>query len=51
VEHGANACKRACECKTLPMWEKVDKMLNDYFESITLDDLIRENGVSFDYTI
>jgi DNA-binding IscR family transcriptional regulator len=25
------------------MWEKLDKMINDFFEGITIADLIKEN--------
>ena len=36
-----NQCSRAADCKTLPMWEKLHKMVDDYFEGITLADLCR----------
>ena len=39
---GAAACNRATCCHTLPMWEKLDTMVNDFFESITLADLLKE---------
>ena len=32
-------CARAAECRTLPMWEKLDKLIDDYLESVTLKDL------------
>lgn len=32
-------CTRTDECPTLPMWEKLDRMVNDFFEGITLADL------------
>ena len=37
---GAAACNRQSCCHTLPMWEKLDTMVNDFFESITLADLL-----------
>ena len=37
---GPNACGRATCCHTLPMWEKLDGMVNDFFEGITLADLL-----------
>ena len=40
---GPNACNRATCCHTLPMWERLDKMINDFFEGITIADLIKEN--------
>ena len=40
---GPNACGRATCCHTLPMWEKLDTMVNDFFEGITLADLLTDN--------
>lgn len=39
--HGSSACSRTDCCDTLPMWEKLDKLIDDYFESITLADLLK----------
>ena len=39
---GASACNRATCCKTLPMWEKLDTMVDSFFEGITLADLLKE---------
>ena len=39
---GAAACSRSECCQALPMWEKLDKMIDDFFEGITLEDLLRE---------
>ena len=40
--HGPSACSRASCCQTLPMWEKLDAMVEDFFESITLADLLAD---------
>lgn len=40
LECDAKPCERASECKTLPMWTKFYEMTNEYFDSITLADLI-----------
>ena len=37
---GAAACNRSTCCHTLPMWEKLDGMVNEFFESVTLQDLL-----------
>ena len=39
---GPSACSRTQCCNTLPMWEKLDKLINDFFEGITLADLLNE---------
>ena len=36
-----NQCTRAANCQTLPMWKKLHKMVDDYFEGITLADLCK----------
>ena len=38
---GAAACNRATCCHTLPMWEKLDTMVDEFFASITLADLLK----------
>jgi len=39
---GPAACSRSECCQTLPMWERLDKMVDDFFEGITLADLLKE---------
>ena len=39
---GPSACARSTCCRTLPMWEKLDRMIDEFFESVTLADLMRE---------
>ena len=40
---GPSACSRSSCCHTLPMWEKLDQMIDTFFEGITLADLLKEN--------
>lgn len=35
-----NFCSRSNECITLPFWQGLDKVINEYVDSITLQDLI-----------
>lgn len=39
----AETCKRTDICRTLPMWKEFHHMVNDYFDHITLSDLMRQN--------
>ena len=39
---GAAACSRRECCNALPMWEKLDKMIDEFFEGITIEDLLKE---------
>lgn len=43
LECGAQPCQRSSSCKTLVMWSKFFKMTNDYFDSITVADLLSDN--------
>ncbi|MBQ8599068.1 MAG: Rrf2 family transcriptional regulator [Oscillospiraceae bacterium] len=38
----AKPCERAGECKTLPMWADFHKVANQYFDNITLADLLKQ---------
>ena len=40
---GPSACSRSTCCRTLPMWERLDRMVDDFFESVTLQDLLNDN--------
>ena len=39
---GPSACSRSTCCQTKPMWEKLDHMIDDFFEGITLADLLEQ---------
>lgn len=51
LEPPKNTCTRAAQCRTLPMWEKLDKIVNDYFDGITLADLMDKGEVGNDFVI
>lgn len=43
LEENADICERAGDCITLPLWQKLDGVINDYLDSVTLEDLINGN--------
>ena len=45
---GPSACSRQTCCQTKPMWEKLDKMIDDFFEGVTLADLLEDAKKSSD---
>ena len=51
LEPDAEACPRAAECRTLSMWQGLDKLITEYFENITLADLMRRASDGYDYVI
>ena len=42
LESEENPCPRAGQCTTLPMWEKLDALINDYLDSVSLADLLAQ---------
>jgi Rrf2 family protein len=53
LEYETNQCSRAEHCITLPMWRKLDNLINDYLESVTIEDLITRQSelIGNDYNI
>lgn len=43
LEDSAPPCERGGQCKTLPMWKEFYKMVNQYFDGITLADILDHN--------
>lgn len=40
LEGGAGGCERAESCRTLPMWKKLYRLIDDFFDGIALSDLM-----------
>lgn len=43
TSQGPTACSRSTCCETRPLWDKLDRMIDQFFEGITLDDLLNDN--------
>ena len=46
----APPCPRSARCRTLAMWQKLDGLIQDYLDSVTLSDLMERNPEN-DYVI
>ena len=44
----AKPCDRSQICRTLPMWKKLYETVNNFFDSYTIADLLK-NNVDFEY--
>ncbi len=44
-------CPRASRCRTLPMWEKLDGVINEFLDSYTIADLMQSVQDGNDYVI
>ena len=50
LEEGA-ACSRAAECRMLPLWQGLDRVISDYLDHITIGDLMQQCELGNDYVI
>ena len=51
LQKDAKACARAAECRTLPLWQGLNKVISDYLDNITVADLMQRDGQGNDYVI
>lgn len=42
LECGAAPCERAEDCRTLPMWSKLNDMISHYLDNVSIADLMKE---------
>lgn len=41
LECGAVPCEKTADCRTFPMWNEFYNVVNEYFDSVTIADLMR----------
>lgn len=51
LEKKPNTCAKAGECKTLGMWEGFQKVVEEYFDGITIADLADKSAGADNYII
>ena len=51
LESQADPCPRMAGCRTFPMWQKLDTLINEYLDGITLADLMVCGPQGGDYVI
>ena len=51
LAENAKLCSRASSCRTLPLWEGLNKVVREYLGHYTVQDLIQQNSDGFDYVI
>ena len=51
LEEGYPPCPRMAECRTIAMWQGLDKVIGDYLGSLTIADLMHREDDGFDYMI
>ena len=40
LDAGENGCERAAKCLTLPMWKKLDAVMDNYLSGVSVQDLL-----------
>ena len=43
LKSGEQPCELADRCRTLPMWRELDRVINEFFDSYTLADLMAKD--------
>ena len=51
LEPNAEACPKAGKCSTLPLWQGLDRVINEYLDGVTIADLMNHDTVGDDYVI
>lgn len=51
LEENAAACPRSAVCRTLPLWQGLNAVINGYLDHVTLSDLIGRGDAGNDYVI
>lgn len=51
LEDGAPPCAKMADCRTLPMWQGLDKVIFDYLEKYTIADLLQSSDPGDNYVI
>ncbi len=41
LEEAAKSCEHMAECRTLPLWTKLNHIVNEYLDSVTIADLAK----------
>lgn len=42
LEADASPCARAAACRTLPLWQGLDRVIREYLDNVTLTDLLQQ---------
>ena len=51
LEETAGTCTRSGQCRTLALWQGLDRVINGYLDSVTIADLMHRDAAGNDYVI
>ncbi|MGN0527828.1 MAG: RrF2 family transcriptional regulator [Eubacterium sp.] len=49
LEENPNTCERAANCATLPVWQGLYRVINEYLDGITLQDILDKKHEQYDF--
>lgn len=44
LEEGADVCPKQAQCRTLPLWQGLNQVIQNYLESVTIADLMEQSA-------
>lgn len=51
MDNQPNLCEKCDQCITLPIYEGLNKVINDYLDGITLQSILEQKGHGCEYVI
>ena len=51
LDKDASLCLRSTECRTLPMWQGLNDLINDYLDKYSISDLMWQDDPADNYVI
>ncbi|MBR1456650.1 MAG: Rrf2 family transcriptional regulator [Oscillospiraceae bacterium] len=51
MEQGSAPCPRAVDCRTRPLWQGLDTVIDEYLGRFTIEDLMNKGDAAYDYVI
>ncbi len=51
LDSGQKTCSRLADCRTLPLWQGLDRVISEYLDSYTIEDLMRRESSGDNYVI
>lgn len=51
LEADSKPCARASACRTLPLWEGLNRVVSEYLSGFTVQDLMKKSPDGYDYVI
>ena len=49
LEDEVNLCERAKNCATLPMWTELYRIISDYLDNVTIQDILDKQRENYEY--